>query len=289
MKAASLALGGPRSRSSMRSVVQTIGLVLGGALIFAAGLAAGRAVRPESTPPPVAGLNALQQRTVPILPAARSADATRSAANGAGDVTTETAPVSQQAMARLQRLVELNRKLSSKLKFTVMEPFSLKLNEDFVRAFDVTPGERRTLEAMLEKTRADLDRAELAQARIEPQADGTFTISIAAFPQEGGRILDRLVEDFGNTMGPQRADFLREMNLLGEEGFSFDGFGTRTTKVQLQPASSASANSWSIHLDEATGAYNEEGRMNLARFREKFPLVYEKMRAEGRLPATPGP
>ena len=265
----------------MHRTATTIGLILGGGLLFVGGVAAGWRVG-HGEPLPAREPNhttlAKQAPDEPVTGPRVDASLARAGAD----------TIALRPLERLALFAELNRRLRAKFSLSPVN-YSQKLDENFVRLFAVTPVEREEFESLVATTDAGLARAAANVARVEPQADGTFKISIPPFPEEGGRIYDQFVAKVGEIMGPERTAYMKEMKILDENGIQqFDRFGIMQTTVELNPAA-ATQSHWFMQFDEKTTLTTRTARLDLRSFRSKYPAIYENMRAAGQVADLPTP
>lgn len=261
------------------------GLFLGGALLFGGGYLVGLEMSRSAPAVELSDNHVAQEQKL------HSPDAVaRPASRQQGVEPIENAPVSVSAMERLRLLTELNQRLMIKLGIPLRGNKGYTLNDDWVKAFDISPEERRKLEALVEAAVMELKQTAAKVAQVSTQADGTLTVTVPAYPSEGGAIYDRFIADFTQVMGPERTGYMRELNQLDDAMYySRDQFGLASTIYRLDMSPGPRNYSSSGHHDPDTGVTTTVIQLDLAAFRREVPLIYEKMLAAGQLPELPRP
>lgn len=220
--------------------------VVGGLLLFGLGVFTGAmwfermheeviarmdAAAPDSSAAELRETNARLQKEIAELRAAATAQASvsRSAAMQAAQLS--QAP---QAVSSLwSTLAELQKQKLASPNVTFLDR-SGKLNDAFVRLFDLTPAEHETLQRVIDDVHAQLDRLERANAAVTRGAAGEFIISVKPFAEAGGAVYDQFLRNFAQTLGPERhAAFLTLGAEQVERALGRFGAAQRTVTVSV--------------------------------------------------------
>ena len=78
------------------------------------------------------------------------------------------------------------------------------LSAAFVELFALTPPERATLQAAVDRARERVASLEMENATVGRAANGDVSINIRPFPQAGGAVYDELIKQFAEKLGPDR-------------------------------------------------------------------------------------
>jgi hypothetical protein len=99
-----------------------------------------------------------------------------------------------------------------------------RIDSNFIGLFAITPPEQQRMQTLVEETREKVARLELANGKTTYNADGTVVMVVHAFPIEGGRIYDRLMNNITEILGPARSDAFEKLGADNVE-LHFGRFG----------------------------------------------------------------
>lgn len=165
-----------------------------------------------------------------------------------------------------------------------------RLNEDFAAVFELSPAETRQLRASITATRARLDALEASHAQIVAEVDGSFTVTVPPFPEEGGAVHDDFVAGLRNLLGEERWNYYTRISSADfEQSSEFGGFGLTHSVFHIRagqegPGHPSLSSSGAL---QDSGTWTREINGDLELFRNQYPLLYEKMRTGGYVPAAP--
>jgi hypothetical protein len=260
------------------------GIFLGGVILFSAGVALGLHWR--NTVAPVAP-DTVREKSSPQHkeePKPLQAAALAPFATGAAP----SADLSPVVKDRLSMLVDLNERLQQKYGTSML--MLGRLNEDFVRVFDLTAAQQQELKTAIQTARDELGRIEASLARIDPRADGGFNVSVPPYPRDGGAVYDQFIDRMTYILGPERMTYARELHAIDfERGIGeLHQFGLWRINIEVLPPAAGSS-SWGTSMDSATGLVTQTGSMDLGMLKRTYPFLYERMRAAGQVPSTATP
>jgi signal transduction histidine kinase len=130
------------------------------------------------------------------------------------------------AVERLRVMADLSKRgLVSPMIITFSSLNPGRLSDSFVELFGITPPERETLQASVDRVRERLAVHELENASLERTANGDASVKIRAFPQAGAAIHDELMRAFSETLGAERQGIFLAMAAHDLEQ-SLGGLGT---------------------------------------------------------------
>jgi len=165
-----------------------------------------------------------------------------------------------------------------------------QLNEDFAAVFELSAAEAQRLRASIAATRARLDALEASHAQIVAEGNGRFTVTVPPFPEEGGAVHDDFVAALRGLLGEERWSYYTRISEADfEQSSEFGGFGLTQSVFHVRtgqdgPGHPSLSSSGSL---QDSGTWTREINGDLELFRNQYPLLYEKMRAGGYVPAAP--
>jgi hypothetical protein len=252
------------------------------ALSLAAGLLVGvRLGRRTSPPGEKPGPPVAQVGTPPAATTPGQGQETRAV------VTAEPEPP-PAPLSRLRAIAELNR--ARPMRISVPPVQFGQLNEDFAAVFELSPAEAQRLRASIAATRARLDALEASHAQIVAEGNGRFTVTVPPFPEEGGAVHDDFVAALRGLLGEERWSYYTRISEADfEQSSEFGGFGLTQSVFHVRTGQDGpghpSLSSSGSRQDSGTWTREINGDLEL--FRNQYPLLYEKMRAGGYVPAAP--
>lgn len=109
-----------------------------------------------------------------------------------------------------------------------------RLSDAFAKLFALNPSERLTIEAAVARTTAELARLQAGKSTVRAGAEGSLSIAVPSFPEEGGRLYDALYADIATVMGPDRQKiFLQSAAAQLDDHMA--GFGANERSITLSP------------------------------------------------------
>ncbi len=186
--------------------------------------------------------------------------------------TTGVNPVAEK-LNRLRTLADVRRQKLGNPSITVASRDG-KLTPAFCQLFNVQPHEQAILENALQSAIDQLSSLERKNAVVKRGADN-FTISVNAYPTEGGQILDRALNTIKQTLGSERYDAFVTLSVDQLER-SLGHFGTVDRTVTLTRKESNDGYSYEMREHEKSPTSNSTRDMD-------YKTIEDARRALGRL------
>lgn len=113
-----------------------------------------------------------------------------------------------------------------------------RLDEQFIKTFDLTESETTILNDQLTRAKSNLEQISIAAATCKLDSEkNLFSVHIPPLPTEGGQIRDQLIQSFAEVLGPER---YQDMIALVGQGFDSSfrefGLGDTTYEINLVPS-----------------------------------------------------
>jgi hypothetical protein len=138
-----------------------------------------------------------------------------------GDIQRSQSPRQSQATM----LAELLRKKVIRVSIPMLDQNG-SISSGFAALFDLSGAERKAIDEYLSSVRKDYDSLLAAHTTIARNANGGAEIKVDPFPEEGGRLYDRLNSEFEAILGKERnAAFAALAGTQVED--AFDHFGSQ--------------------------------------------------------------
>ena len=133
------------------------------------------------------------------------------------------------------------------------------LDRDFIRIFDLSPGEKTALEAETRKTKQELESMAIQAASVQTSPDGTkITVTVPSLAVQSGPIYDELVHTFADVLGPDR---YQALNDISDYAFDLDrGFGVEDARYELAVAPQTAPTDATLYSIKESVSY-PSGRM----------------------------
>lgn len=162
-----------------------------------------------------------------------------------------------------------------------IQPFTFEqLNPDFAKLYELTPPEVAHLNAVFRRIKEQVDALEAANAKIEPQADGTIRVTIEPLPKEGGAFHDSVRSELLATLGQERSELYRQLSDSdGSDSTEFGGFGLRRTLIEIGsigPDGKALA-TWNTSIDPKTSLQTVSMKTDFPALQHLRPALYERI------------
>jgi len=112
--------------------------------------------------------------------------------------------------------------------------FSSKgISDEFALFYGLTSEETARLNQAFQQTNQRLGDLSAQHARTDPASSAkTLIVTVAAFPEEGGKLYSNLLSQFAAVLGPDRYTEFNEISGDALES-SFDGFGTARNQYEI--------------------------------------------------------
>jgi len=183
---------------------------------------------------------------------------------------------------RLMALSEMNSLLRAKIRVPLL--VGEDINEDFVKLYGMSAHEVAQLKASFSAAKHKIAELDAAHALIEPMGVHAYSISIPAYPQEGGVVYDELMRSIREVLGDERfAAYLSTGNELLDTS-AFGKFGMSETVIAIRPAEVGEApgsTSGSISGFGGDRPMQVVVDTDTSAFPTLYPEIYRKMLAAG--------
>ena len=139
--------------------------------------------------------------------------------------------VSAMAKDRLTTLME--EKKNGKDVFVPVVNFVGKVDEKFAELFDLTEADVGRVQKAIDAALGELGELEFENAAIIERGDRKITVRIKAFPESGGRLYDKLTNEIGDILGPEKKQsFVALATQSLDEGLGFFGMADKTATLK---------------------------------------------------------
>jgi hypothetical protein len=259
----------------MRIIVLSAALLLA----FGAGFAVARFAAATGIHGPDSSASSLKTPPpAPLGPGSANASATSPTTVSIPDA----APGAPPTYAALRAAVLLASKQFSGMR---IQPFTFEqLNPDFTKLYELTPPEVAHLNAVFRRAKEQVESLEAANAKIEPQSDGTLRVTIDPLPKEGGAVHDFVRSELLATLGRERSELFQQLSDTDSStSMEFGGFGLNRTVIEIRPTGpvgKASA-TWNASIDPKTHLQTVVWQTDLPPIKNLRPALYERIVGAG--------
>jgi hypothetical protein len=267
--------GRSRTATTMRIIVLSAALLLA----FGAGFAVARFAAATGIQGTDSSASSLKTPPIePLVPGPTDASATSPTRSSIPDGPSGAPPT----YAALRAAVLL---ASTQFPGMRIDPFSSEqLNPQFTKLYELTPPEVAHLNVVFRRAKEQVDALEAANAKIEPQPDGTLRVTIEPFPKEGGAFHDFVRSELFATLGPERSELYRRLSDSDESNsMEFGGFGLNRMVFEIRPTGpdGKGAATWNGSIDPKTRLQTFTWQTDLRALKHLRPALYERIVGAG--------
>lgn len=139
----------------------------------------------------------------------------------------------------IARESELNAEEKRLVNHARIVMYQDRIHAGFAEFFALSPGQQDVLELGVKAARTEVRELEVLHSRAHLDKRGNLVIEVQPFPERGGPILDRLLAQFAEAMGPERFRAFLDLRVQRYLASSLGGFGlVKTTMIVTHSPSS---------------------------------------------------
>lgn len=252
------------------------------AIAFGLGMIAGSFIF-RSRPAPEQARSLSPSPAPSIAPVARKAEAPDQSPTVAREWQPPAEPV---YVSRLEGLSKVNRLLSAKFHVPMMVGYDL--NPDFVALYGLSESEVQALRNEIQAAYKQLAELGASHATFKADPKGGITVSIPAFPTEGGAVYDHFLATIRSVLGEERYGFSNSISPFDStESSAFDMFGLSMTEIHVKTMRDQDGNpssTGSITMNPSIGGMIKTVVTDPILLKSQYPLIYQKLVESGAIP-----
>jgi hypothetical protein len=152
----------------------------------------------------------------------------------------------------LQALMD-EKKSGKNVIIAVVNPFG-EVDRKFAELFGLTNVEVGLVQSAIQDAVNATGVLERENASVVKQADGKIVVEVKAFPERGGQIYDRLIQDISGIVGRKKEQAFKVLSAQAlEHGLGFFGAADKTATLEWNPNSKAYALRETAVMREVSG------------------------------------